>query len=148
MTIATVLTPDRVWCQAPGGSKKRVLENLADFVAARVSGLDAGTLFNHLTARERLGSTGLGQGIAIPHCRLPGLQQAIGVLARLETAVDFDAPDEQPVDLLFLLVVPEASTTAHLELLGELATRFSDPAWCQRLRAATTADALFRAATA
>ena len=146
MNIASVLQAERVWCQAPGGSKKRVLENLAEFAARSLPTLDAGTVLAQLIARERLGSTGLGQGIAIPHCRLPDITQAIGILASLEAPVDFDAPDDQPVDLLFVLMVPAEATEAHLQLLGELATRFSDPAWCQRLRGADSAEALFRAA--
>lgn len=148
MNIATVLDPERVWCQAPGGSKKRVLENLSDFLAEHVPALNAGELFTQLVARERLGSTGLGLGIAIPHCRLSAIEQPIGALARLETPVDFESPDDEPVDLLFVLVVPEASTEEHLELLAALASQFSQPAWCQRLRDATSAAELFDAAVA
>ncbi|HEY9037051.1 MAG TPA: PTS IIA-like nitrogen regulatory protein PtsN [Pseudomonadales bacterium] len=148
MNIATVLNPNRVWCQAPGGSKKRVLENLSDFLAEQIPALNAGELFTQLIARERLGSTGLGFGIAIPHCRLSTIEEPVGALARLETPIDFDSPDDEPVDLLFVLVVPEASNEAHLELLAALASQFSQPAWCQRLRDATSATELFDAAVA
>jgi len=148
MNIASVLNPERVWCQAPGGSKKRVLENLAEFIAQHTADMDAGLLFTQLTARERLGSTGLGHGIAIPHCRLPNLAAPIGALARLENPVDFESPDEQPVDLLFVLVVPEQSTSEHLELLATLAGQFSQPEWCQRLRDASSSQQLFDAAIA
>lgn len=148
MDIATVLNPQRVWLHVPGSSKKRVLEYISEFLSQQITDMDAGELFDQLTARERLGSTGLGLGIAIPHCRLADIDEPIGMLARLETPVDFDAPDDRPVDLLFVLVVPEASTDEHLALLANLATQFSQPAWCQRLREASSAEQLFQAALA
>lgn len=148
MDIANVLNPQRVWLQVPGSSKKRVLEQVSEFLAQQIPDVDAGTLFDQLTARERLGSTGLGLGIAIPHCRLSAIRQPVGLLARLETPVDFDSPDDQPVDLLFVLVVPEDSTDEHLALLANLATQFSQPAWCQRLRDARSPEQLFQAALA
>ena len=97
-------------------------------------------------ARERLGSTGLGQGIAIPHCRLDTVSRCTGALLTLANPINFDAPDRQPVDLLFVLVVPSEATDEHLKILAELAQRFSDANYCQRLRAASTDAELYQAA--
>lgn len=144
--IATILTPALCLCRAPGSSKKRVLENISQFIGEQVEQLDGDELFSNLLARERLGSTGLGAGVAIPHCRLRQLDRAVGALITLEQPVDFEAVDDRPVDLLFALVVPEHSTQEHLNTLAMLAEMFSNMAFCQRLRQAGDAAALYAAA--
>ena len=116
-----ILTPGRSQVNVPGGSKKRVLEQIANLVARDIPGLDAHDIFESLVAREKLGSTGFGNGIAIPHCRLAGCSVPVSALLRLDTPIDFDALDGAPVDLVFVLLVPEAATSEHLELLRQIA---------------------------
>ncbi len=99
-------------------------------------GLARSIIFDSLFAREKLGSTGLGQGVAIPHGRIKGLKQAVGAFLRLATPVPFDSPDGRPVDLLFVLLVPEQATEQHLQILSELAQNFSDRAFREKLHAA------------
>ena len=103
------------------------------------SGLPKASVAASLAAREKLGSTGLGQGIAIPHGRIPRLAHALGAFVRLKTPIAFDAPDAKPVDQLFVLLVPEQATDQHLQLLSELAQMFSERTFRERLAAATTA---------
>src|SRR6185295_14816992 len=112
------------------------------------AGLDAAMVATSLAAREKLGSTGLGQGIAIPHGRIKGLKEARGAFLRLKQPVPFDAPDARPVSQVFVLLVPEQATDLHLQLLSELAQMFSERAFRERLAAATDAaelERLFRA---
>jgi PTS system nitrogen regulatory IIA component len=96
-----------------------------------------------LLERERLGTTGVGNGIAIPHGKLPGLRQLYGLFARLETPIDFDAVDEQPVDLIFLLLAPEAAGADHLKALARVSRLLRDRAVCEKLRGADQADAMY-----
>nr|MBS0020645.1 PTS IIA-like nitrogen regulatory protein PtsN [Gammaproteobacteria bacterium] len=135
MRISDILTSDRVRCGVEANSKKRALEVLSAQIALGDPSLTPRAVFDCLLARERLGSTGLGSGIAIPHGRLPNLPQAIGAFIRLKEAVNFDALDNEPVDLLFGLLVPAESTDEHLQLLSLLAEGFSDEALRQQLRA-------------
>ena len=106
------------------------------------AGLPRASVAASLSAREKLGSTGLGQGIAIPHGRIARLAQAVGAFARLRTPIAFDAPDGKPVDQIFVLLVPEQATDQHLQLLSELAQMFSERAFRQRLSDAKDAAAL------
>jgi PTS system nitrogen regulatory IIA component len=101
-------------------------------------------VFDSLFARERLGSTGLGHGVAIPHGRIKGLREAVGVLIRLKQPILFDAPDGKPVSLLFVLLVPDQATDLHLQLLSELAQLFSSKALREKLLAAQDAETLYR----
>lgn len=137
MKIAELITPDRIRCDAEVSSKKRVLEQLSDLLTADDTTLAATQVFDRLVARERLGSTGLGHGVALPHARMEGIEQARGALIRLDRGVDFDAFDREPVDLLFALVVPEHFTDEHLQILADLAEMFSDSGLCEQLRATT-----------
>lgn len=148
LTIDNILAPELTLCKVPASSKKRVLEFIAEQIHQHNSALSEGQIFNNLIARERLGSTGIGQGIAIPHCRLEGLEQVIGVLMTLEETVEFDAIDNQPVDLVFALVVPKEATSEHLELLSQLAEKFNERAFCDRLRQCEEAPALYQSMTA
>ncbi|MGO1232454.1 MAG: PTS IIA-like nitrogen regulatory protein PtsN [Marinobacter sp.] len=144
LTIDNILAPELTLCQAPASSKKRVLESIAERIHFQDETLSETDIFNNLVSRERLGSTGIGQGIAIPHCRLDGLDRVIGVLMTLSGPVDFDAIDNQPVDLVFALVVPKEATSEHLELLSQLAEKFNDDAFCQQLRQCTDTDSLYQ----
>ncbi|MBC7193584.1 PTS IIA-like nitrogen regulatory protein PtsN [Marinobacter sp.] len=147
LTIDNILTRDLTLCRQPASSKKRVLEFIAEQIHRHDPALDDTRTFNNLVSRERLGSTGIGQGIAIPHCRLEGLNHVVGVLVTLEEGVSFDAIDNQPVDLVFALVVPKEATSEHLELLSQLAEKFNDRSFCDRLRQCTDADELYREMT-
>ncbi len=128
----------------PGCSKKRILEYIAHLIANDVQGIDEDVLFESLVAREKLGSTGFGNGIAIPHCRLIGCTTPISAVLHLETAIDFDAIDGEPVDLLFVLLVPEEATDQHLELLRQIASIFEQDDVRERLRNAPTSEELYK----
>ena len=142
--LETILTPGRSLVDVPGGSKKRVLEQIASVIARDLPDLDGQTIYESLIAREKLGSTGFGNGIAIPHCRLPGCSTPISALLKLSTAVDYDAIDGAPVDLLFVLLVPEAATDEHLELLRQIASLFDREDVRERLRQAHSSEALYQ----
>jgi len=139
-----VLSSERVYTGAFGVSKKRVLQSLAERLAASLDGVGEVDLFDQLIARERLGSTGLGQGIAVPHCRLAQIERPIAALAKLDEAVDFESPDRKPVDLLFVLVVPEAATDDHLNLLAAVVERFNDSTLVKSLRQASDSQTLYQ----
>lgn len=142
--LEDILTPGRSLVNVPGGSKKRVLEQIAHLLDREQPELDAGTIFEALIAREKLGSTGFGNGIAIPHCRMAGCTAPISALLRLDAVVDFDAIDAVPVDLLFVLLVPQSATDAHLELLRQIAHMLDRDDVRARLRQAETNQALYQ----
>lgn len=144
ISIQSILTPELTLCGVPGSSKKRILEIIAARIAEQYPELDENQIFNNLIARERLGSTGIGQGIAIPHCRLQGCSRVIGALITLSDSIAFDAIDNEPVDLLFVLIVPQEATSEHLELLSQLAEKFNDRSLCERLRQCSTTDDLYQ----
>lgn len=146
MQLQNLLTPERTFCRVTGASKKRVIESITRFIHTDQPTLDPDDLFEHLVAREKLGSTGLGNGIAIPHCRVKSCSSITGCLLTLEQAVDFDAIDGQPVDIVFALLVPEEAHDDHLQALAQLAQRFSDPDYCSALRAAENKEDLYHAA--
>jgi PTS system nitrogen regulatory IIA component len=148
LTIDNILVPELSLCQVPAFSKKRVLEFIAEQISQYDSTLGEAQIFNNLIARERLGSTGIGQGIAIPHCRLEGLDRVIGVLLTLKEGIEFDAIDNQPVDLVFALIVPKEATSEHLELLSQLAEKFNERAFCDRLRECNDSGLLYERMTA
>lgn len=143
MQIAEILTPARVALGAEVSSKKGVLEELANLIAADTPDLTQAEIFDSLCARERLGSTGLGHGVAIPHGRLKGGKQTLGAFMQLNEGIDYDAVDQQPVDLLFALLVPEESTDEHLQILARLAEMFSDTELVEQLRRANSSDNLY-----
>jgi PTS system nitrogen regulatory IIA component len=118
--LGSLVTPDRVLLDLKATSKRQVLRSLAQ-AAARVTGVDAEVILEALLQRERLGTTGLGGGIAIPHARVPGLASFTGFFARLAKPVDFEAVDGAPVDLVFLLLAPEGTGTDHLKALARIA---------------------------
>ncbi len=123
--IARILPPTNVLSDLTVTSKKRLFEQ-AGLLFENNHGIERGKVFDSLFARERLGSTGLGEGVAIPHGRIKGLKEALAAIVRLHEPIPFDAPDGQPVRLLVFLLVPEQATEEHLELLSELAELLSD----------------------
>lgn len=125
MKLSEILTPNCIRLDADATSKKRVLESASQLLAQADENLSPRQVFDCLFAREKLGSTGLGHGVAIPHGRLAGLDKTIGVFLRLPKGVDFDAPDNEPVDLVFALLVPEESTDEHLQVLADIAGYFN-----------------------
>lgn len=122
--LAKLLHETHVMLGSDCGSKKRVFEQ-AGLIFENHNGIARATVFDSLFAREKLGSTGLGQGIAIPHGRIKGLKQAVGAFIRLDAPIPFEAPDGRPVNLLFVLLVPESANELHLQILSELATKFA-----------------------
>lgn len=126
VTLDQILAPERVRSNVPAGSRKRTLQVLGEIFADADPELSALSVFDRLVARERLGSTGLGEGCALPHARVPGLGRTLAAFLRLRAGVDFDSPDHEPVDLVFGLLVPEESTDEHLEILAAIAGVFSD----------------------
>lgn len=143
--IEDILTPERTLTDAPVSSKKKLLEYLASFIANQTQS-SATDIFERLLSRERLGSTGIGEGIAIPHCRLPTCKQPFGLLLKLDEAIDFDAMDHRPVDLVFALVVPEEANNQHLQVLAMLARNFTEPEFREALRNAPDAKQLYQRA--
>ena len=139
--LTNILSAEQVILDLEAGSKKRVFEQ-AGMLFENHLGLARAIVFDSLFAREKLGSTGLGQGIAIPHGRIKGLKQAAGAFLRLSTPVPFDSPDGRPVNLLFVLLVPEQATEQHLQILSELAQRFADTPFRDALLAASDAAAV------
>jgi nitrogen PTS system EIIA component len=148
MNIGDLLNPQRVQCGADIGSKKRALEVLSELLHHAQPQLSALDIFNGLLNRERLGSTGIGHGIAIPHARLPGCTQAAGAVLTLNRAINFDASDGQPTHLFFALLVPEHFTDEHLQLLAGLAEMFSDAPLCTQLHDLCDPQAVCEAITA
>ena len=146
MQLENILTPERCHCRIEGVSKKRIISNISQLIEETVPGLDAETVFNALMAREQLGSTGLGSGIAIPHCRLDGCGDILGTLITLDTPVDFDAIDDKPVDLLFVLIVPNEKTDEHVRTLAGIAELFSDEDFCYTLRHTHDSEDLYNIA--
>ena len=138
-----ILAPACVAVGDAARTKQQALEHAAALIAAANPAIPAGKLYEQLAARERLGSTGLGEGIAIPHCRLDECKRIVGALLHLAEPVSFDAIDGRPVDVLFALVVPASALDAHLKVLAELARVFADERNRDRLRAAPTTGALF-----
>lgn len=138
--LAKLLPAENILLDLDAGSKKRVFEQ-AGLLFENNHGIARATVFDSLFAREKLGSTGLGQGVAIPHGRIKGLKEARGAFLRLAAPVPFDSPDGKPVSLLFVLLVPEQANEQHLQILSELAQRFSDRAFREALTSAADAAA-------
>jgi len=139
--IAKLLPLPNVIVDLDVSSKKRVFEQVG-LLFENNHQIARSQVFDSLFAREKLGSTGLGQGVAIPHGRIKGLKEALGALVRMKASIPFDAPDAQPVALVFVLLVPDRATDVHLQILSELAQMFSDKPFRERLLAAPTAAEL------
>lgn len=139
MTVSALLSPRKIFLDTEVTSKKKLLELIANIVADQ-SQLTQSAIFNNLLNRERLGSTGLGHGIAVPHARVPDLDQTIACFFRLSEPVNFDSPDGKPVDLVFTIVIPEEATEEHLLILSALAQLFSRADVCQAIRDASSRE--------
>jgi len=141
MQLADFLDCDAIKTALPGGNKRSVMKQLADIAAQRI-GADPQTVLAGLVEREQLGSTGFGQGVAIPHAKIEGLPQIYGLFARLSDPVDYKAIDGRPVDLIFLLLSPPDSGAEHLKALASISRVTRDSATMERLRGARSRDAL------
>jgi len=142
MEISDLITPAAVISHLRATSKKQALQELARR-AAEITGLHERAIFDVLIERERLGTTGVGNGIAIPHGKLPTLERLYGLFARLERPINFDSIDEQPVDLIFLLLAPESAGADHLKALARVSRLLRDKSVCEKLRGTDNADGLY-----
>lgn len=137
-----ILSPEGIIAGMRATSKKQVLQELAK-AAGRLTGENDRAIFEILLDRERLGSTGVGRGVAIPHGKLASLSGIFGLFSKLQRPVDFDAIDDQPVDLVFLLLAPEASGAEHLKALAKVSRLLRDERLCEKLRGCDSADAIY-----
>ncbi|GGF55617.1 MULTISPECIES: PTS IIA-like nitrogen regulatory protein PtsN [Terasakiella] len=142
MEISDILTPERVVASLRATSKKQALQELARH-ASSVTGLNERAIFDVLLERERLGTTGVGNGIAIPHGKLNELDGLYGLFARIEKPVDFDSIDDDPVDLIFVLLAPEGAGADHLKALARVSRLLRDDSACEKLRGSDTPEALY-----
>ena len=143
MTISALLSPECIFINTDISSKKRLLEFISSNIADQF-GLPQTAIYNNLLDRERLGSTGLGSGFAIPHARLTNLDKTIGCFIRLNQPVKFESPDNKPVDLVFTIIIPENATDEHLQILSSLAKIFSQAEICDSIRNADSCDDVAR----
>ncbi len=146
MEISDLLTTESVVPNLRVTSKKQALQELAKR-ASEISGMHERAIFDVLLERERLGTTGVGNGIAIPHGKLPNLDKLYGLFARLENPIDFDSIDEQPVDLIFLLLATESAGADHLKALARVSRLLRDKNGCEKLRGTDSAEALYAVLT-
>lgn len=145
MSFRALLEPGRVLANVEARSKKHALDILSELLASASDDLDQGEIFQSVIGREKLGCTAIEDGIAIPHGRLEGLERSVGAFLRLSRPIDFDAPDGEPVDLMFGLLVPKAAAQAgcHLEEITLIAEEFADRALTSALRRATSSRSLY-----
>ena len=141
--VAELLSPDDILLDLDVASKKRVFEEVGRLLEQR-HGLAQTKVVESLSAREKLGSTGLGQGVAVPHARVKGLHQALAAFVRSRFPIPFDAPDAKPVSEMFVLLVPEHANEQHLQILAEVAQLFVDRAFRERLRMCVDARAVYQ----
>jgi nitrogen PTS system EIIA component len=146
MHLSDFISPDSVLPSLRAKTKKQLLQELSSR-AARRTGLPERVVFDVLLQRERLGSTGLGQGIAIPHGKIPGLKGIVGIFARLAEPIDFDAVDGEPVDIVFLLLAPEGAGADHLKALARISRLLREESAVEKLRASRDAAALYAVLT-
>ena len=144
--IEDILSADQIVISLEAGSKKNALQELASKAASK-TGLEEHEIFEVLMERERLGTTGVGSGIAIPHGKMPDLEQFFGCFAKLDNPVDFDAVDGEPVDLIFLLLAPELVGAEHLKALARISRVLRNSSKCDKLRSAKTPEKIFRLLT-
>lgn len=146
MDLGDLIKPEAVIGALPAKTKKQALQELADRASA-LTGVPARTIFDTLVQRERLGTTGFGRGIAIPHGKLPDLDRVIAIFARLETPIDFEAQDREPVDLIFLLLAPEHAGADHLKALARISRVLRDPLATEKLRTSRDRATLYAVLT-
>ena len=142
MEISEILTPEGVLANLKSGSKKQLLQDLAEAASKRCS-WEPQQIFDALLEREKLGSTGVGNGVAIPHAKLAGMEGIQGIFARLNKPVDYDANDDQPVDIVFMLLAPEGSGADHLKALSKIARLLRDQSTLASIRKTEDQDAIF-----
>lgn len=143
MTISALLSTDRIFVNTDITSKKKLLEFIASQASSNLQ-LAENKLYNNLLDRERLGSTGLGKGFAVPHARLTDLDAAFGVFIKLNQPINFEAPDNQPVDLVFAIIIPQQATDQHLQILSSLARIFSQADVCESIRQAVSSEEIVK----
>jgi len=145
MLIASLLVDAKnIFCNDDSiTSKKRLIETISDHLAASTQALTANKIFQSLVERERLGTTGLGRGVAIPHARVPGITRTIGTLMTLAEPINYEAADNEPVDIIFGLLVPDEGDDYHLQHLARLAALFRDKDICQSIREQDDPEKLF-----
>ncbi len=146
MQLEDILSPERCHCRIDGISKKRILSKISEIVSENIDSLEASDVFEALMAREQLGTTGLGNGIAIPHCRLAPCENIIGALITLDQPIDFDSLDGKPVDILFVLLVPHEENDEHVRTLAGLAALFNDEDFCYTIRHTLDSEDLYNIA--
>jgi len=144
MKLQDILTPDCTICAVPGSSKKRILEYLSSLAAEKLESHDTFQLLESLVKRERMGSTGIGNGIAIPHGRLAGATEPIAVVVTTEQAINFDAIDHRHVDIFVALFVPEEECQSHLSTLQSIAKIFRNKQFCKQVRKCQSNQELFQ----
>lgn len=147
MDIKDILSPDCTLCAVQGTSKKRILELISQKAAEMVQDIDQATILSSLVCREKMGSTGIGNGIALPHGRLAGLDKVLAILVTCTPAISFDAIDNLPVDIFFAILVPEDQAQGHLQTLATIAGKLNDKEILNSLRGASDNEALFAAIT-
>lgn len=145
MEISQILSLDCVLCAAKGSSKKRILESISELAADKISTLSSEDIFMSLINREKVGSTGIGNGIAIPHGRIRQLDRVYGFLVTCNPPINYDSIDEKPVDVLFALLVPEEQSEGHLQTLAAIASKLSDKLVLKHLRLSTNAQQIYEA---
>ncbi|MCP4335909.1 MAG: PTS IIA-like nitrogen regulatory protein PtsN [Gammaproteobacteria bacterium] len=143
MAISALLSPQKIFIDTEVSSKKKLLELIANITADQTR-LPESIIYSNLLNRERLGSTGLGQGFAVPHARLPDLEKTVGCFFRLKQPVNFESPDNLPVDLVFTIIIPQEATEEHLLILSSLARVFSDADICEAIREASSKEEIQR----
>ena len=146
MNIDEILAPDRTYSNLSASSKKKAIEFGAEIISSSLPNLRHGHIYRGLIEREKLGTTAIGEGVAIPHCRLSKCEKIVGGLFVFDEPIDFSAPDERGVNILFTLLVPEDETTEHLKTLAMLANGFSNPDTRQRLLEAPSDQKLYEVA--
>ena len=142
MELNDIISPDSILANLKPNSKKQLLQELAD-VGSALIGKESPAVFETLLERERLGSTGVGNGVAIPHGKIPGIKNIVGVFAQLSKPVEFDAMDDQPVDIVFMLLAPEGSGADHLKALSKIARVLRDQSTLASIRNTTDSDAIY-----
>lgn len=143
MNISDIITVQRTLIVDAATDKQQVLDTLSDVLDTATTAVSRGDIVNALVNREKLGSTGIGEGAAIPHGRMKGLENCVGAMLRVRPGVDFDAPDDQPVDLVFGLLVPQESTQAHLDILRTIAEMLAQADCVDSLRNADDSQTLY-----
>lgn len=140
MPLSNILSVDRAFCAVSCQSKKKILEHVSEVAAQYYSDVPQANILSSLVQREKMGSTGIGHGVAIPHGRLADIEEVIAIVLTTETPIPFDAIDNQPVDIFFALLVPEDQISGHLQTLAGIAAKLNDKVILKQLRKATSSE--------